>query len=360
MNRRFPVSRFLPFSPSLSAGLLAACCVLAIPAAAGADAPGGIPTLRIGVQPRAQTYTSDATIEAVRQATVAAQVQGRVLEVRVDAGARVRRGDLLMRIDAREADQAVAAATAGVAAAQARLVEARTSLERTRSLRARNFVSAAAVDQAQAAFDAASAQHQAAVAGRAQADASRGFATVTAPLDGIVAQRLTEAGEMAQPGRPRVTIYAPGGLRAVADVAQARLAELGSPALTARIEFPESGRWLDAAAVSVLPSADPRTHTARVRVNLPADAAGVVPGMAARVHFVVGEAPRLALPAVAILRRGELTGVYVADGKGGFSLRQLRVGSPLADGSVEVLAGLAAGETVALDPVRAGLVRSAR
>ena len=94
-------------------------------------------------------------------------------------------------------------------------------------------------------------------------------------------------------------------------------------------------------------------------MSLPADAGGVVPGMAARVHFLLGEAPRLAVPAAAILRRGELTGVYVADGKGGFSLRQLRVGSVLEDGSVEVLAGLTGGETVALDPVRAGLVRRA-
>ena len=352
-----------PRSSRAAVRLLVALGALS-PLAAPAESQGAVPTLRIAVQPRAQTYSGEATIEAIRQATVAAQVAGRVLEVRVDAGTRVRQGDVLMRIDSREVDQAVAAASANVAAARARLVEARAGLERSRSLRERNFISAAALDQAQAAFDAASAQHKAAEAGRAQTDASRGFATVTSPLGGIVAQRLTEAGEMAQPGRPLVTIYEPGGLRAVADVPQARLAALGRAALKARVEFPESGRWLDAAAVSVLPSADPRTHTARVRVNLPAslsnEASGVVPGMAARVHFIVGEAPRLALPAAAILRRGELTGVYVADGKGGFSLRQLRVGSAQADGSVEVLAGLAGGETVALDPVRAGLLRSKR
>jgi hypothetical protein len=63
------------------------------------------------------------------------------------------------------------------------------------------------------------------------------------------------------------------------------------------------------------------------------------------------------VPSAAVLRRGEVTGVYVADGKGGFSLRQLRLGSALDDASVEVLAGLSGGETIALDPVRAGLVR---
>ncbi len=341
-------------------GLLIAGLLLLPAALLAADGGAAVPTVKIEPQLRARSHASEATIEAVRQATVAAQVQGRVLEARADAGARVRQGDVLMRIDTREADQAVAAAAANVAAAQARLVDARAALERTRSLRARNFVSAAALDQDQAAFDAARAQHAAAEAGRAQADASRGFATVTSPLTGVVAQRLTEPGEMAQPGRPLMLIYEPGALRAVADVPQQQLASLGRGALQAKVEFPESGRWLDAALVTVLPAADPRTHTARVRVVLPADAAGVVPGMAARVHFVVGSAPRLTVPAAAVLRRGEVTGVYVADGKGGFSLRQLRVGSPLADGSVEVLAGLSGGELVALDPVRAGLLRQAR
>lgn len=339
--------------------LIAGLLLLPAVAVAAEGGAAAVPTVKIQPQQRAGTHVSEATIEAVRQATVAAQVQGRVLEARVDAGARVRQGDVLLRIDTREADQAVAAAAANVAAAQARLVDARAALERTRSLRARNFISAAALDQAQAAFDAAKAQHAAAEAGRAQADASRGFATVTSPLTGVVAQRLTEPGEMAQPGRPLMIVYEPGALRAVADVPQQQIAALGAgrDALRARVEFPESGRWLDAASVTVLPAADPRTHTARVRVALPADAAGVVPGMAARVHFLVGSAPRLTVPAAAILRRGEVTGVYVANGQGGFVLRQLRVGSTLDDASVEVLAGLSGGETVALDPVRAGLVR---
>ena len=349
--------------PVLHAGALLAGVFLVFSVPASADGAGSpVPTVQLKPHALAQTYAAEATIEAVRQATVAAQVQGRVLETRVDAGARVRQGDVLMRIDTREADQAVAAAGANVAAARARMEDARLALERARSLKARNFVSASAVDQAQAAFDTAAAQHKAAEAGRAQVDTTRGFATVTAPLSGVVAQRLAEVGEMAQPGRPLLIIHEPGGLRAVADVPQSRLADLGKPGLRARIEFPESGRWFDGGAITVLPSADPRTHTARVRVNLPAEAAGVVPGMAARVHFLTGgDAPSgVAVPAAAVLRRGEVTGVYVADGKGGFSLRQVRVGSVLADGSVEVLAGLAGGETIALDPVRAGLLRQKR
>lgn len=344
----------LTLRPLLRAAL-AGCTLLIL---SGPALTADLPTIQLRPQALARAYAAEGTIEALRQAVVAAQVQGRVLEARVDAGAHVRQGEMLFRIDTREADQAVAAAAAQVSSAQARLVDARAGLERSRSLKARNFISASALDQAQAAFDAAQAQHRAAEAGRAQAEAGRSFATVTAPLSGVVAQRLTEAGEMALPGKPLMIIHEPGGLRAVVDIPQARLADLARQGGKARIEFPETGRWLESASIQVLPAADPRTHTARIRVNLPADAPGVVPGMAARVHFSLsGEAPVLAVPAAAILRRGELSGVYVADGKGGFVLRQVRLGSTQADGSVEILAGLAGGEELALDPVRAGLLR---
>ena len=343
-------------SHRLGAALLAVALGPAGPVAWAAGS-GAVPTLELRPAAQARNFVAEATLEAVQQATVAAQVSGRILETRVDAGARVRKGEVLMRIDTREQDQAVAAAGAGKAAAEARLVEARASYERTRSLRDKNFISASALDQARAALDAAQAQVNAARAGQAQQEAGRSFATVTAPMDGIVAQRLAEVGDMAQPGRALLSVYAPGNLRAVADVPQARLAELAKPGLTARIELPEAGRWIEGGAVVLLPAADARTHTAQLRISLPPGAPGVLPGMAARVHVAVGEAPRLSLPAAAVLRRGEVTGVYVADGKGGFQLRQLRLGSPQEDGSLEVLAGLKGGETIALDPVRAGLVR---
>jgi RND family efflux transporter MFP subunit len=320
-----------------------------------------VPTQRVEARAVALTHPAEATLEAVHQATLAAQVPGRIVALNVDAGDRVARGEVLLRIDAAEAAQAVAGAEAGVAQAQANHVNAKAAYERTKSLVERRFVSRSALDQAKAAFDAAEAQLRAARAGRGQAATAQGYTTIVAPMAGLIAARHVELGEMAQPGRPLVTVYDPAAMRAVVDVAQQRLGGLAGAQLKARIELPESGRWLDAAAVTVLPAADPRTHTVRVRVDLPADVAGLVPGMFARVHFTTGESLRIAVPAAAILRRGELTGVYVGDGNGGFALRQIRAGEALADGSVEVLAGLVGGEEVALDPVQAGIVaRAAR
>jgi len=314
----------------------------------------GLATATVELREVELTYPTEAVVEAVKQATVAAQVQGRVVEVRADAGDRVRQGDVLMRIDEREAAQAAAGADAQLAQAQANLTNAKATYERTRNLLAQKFVSQAALDQAESAWRAAEAQVRSAAAGKDQAGTVRGYTTVTSPLTGIVAQRHAELGEMATPGKELITVFEPGDLRVVASIPQYKLAEV-KHTLRARVELPESKRWIDAASVTVLPTADARTHSVRVRIDLPDDVQGVVPGMYARAHFFTGKARKLVVPAQAVLRRGEVSAVYAIDEKGGLQMRQVRLGEPVAGEAIEVLAGLSAGERVALDPVRAGM-----
>ncbi len=303
---------------------------------------GAEPLPEQAVQPATvgQTYMADAQVEAVRQATVAAQVAGRVVEVLVDAGQRVQAGQLLMKIDAREANEAAAAAAA-------QLANARVTYHRQRNLRQQGFISQAALDKAKADFDTAQAAHS-------QAQIGAGHATVRAPLSGVVAQRLTELGEMANPGKPLFLLYDPAGLRVTASVPQQRLPQLRA-LQQAKVEFPELASSVVATSVNVLPIADAATHVSPVRVGLPAGMHGLLPGMHARVHFQLASASKLGVPAVAIVRRGEVAAVYVRNAQGQPVLRQLRLGEPLADGSVEVLAGLHAGERVILDPVRAAI-----
>jgi RND family efflux transporter MFP subunit len=179
---------------------------------------------------------------------------------------------------------------------------------------------------------------------------------VIAPYSGVVSARHVELGEMATPGRPLMTGFDPSTLRVVATVPQAQVSAIQAGA-KARIEIPSLGRWVDVKSMTIVPQADPRTHTSRVRLELPAEVRGVVPGVYARAHFVVGKAPRLLVPRAAVLRRSEVTGVYVVDSEGRARLRQVRLGSAGDEGSVEVLAGLKPGERVALEPVKAGIAQ---
>jgi len=300
------------------------------------------------------TTSAEAVVEAVRQSTVSAQVSGRIVDIRFDVGDRVEKGAVILRIDERAASQAVAASEAQVREAEATLVNARANYERTRQLLAQKFVSQAAVDKAEADFKAAESRMKATLAGAGAAATEKSFTTIVAPYSGVVSARHVQLGEMAAPGKPLLTGFDPGGLRVVATVPSAQVPAIQAGA-RARIEVPSLGRWVEVKSVTVVPSADPRTHTTQVRLDLPADAKGLLPGVFARAHFVTGRAPRLMVPREAVLRRSEVTAVYVVDEKGEPRLRQVRVGTASDEKSVEVLAGLRAGEKVALEPVKAGM-----
>ena len=312
-------------------------------AAFAALAAGAQPLPMVVVKPHLVDLTvpSEASVEAVTQTTLAAQVSGRVLEMHVDAGQGVRKGDLLLRIDAREAGEATAAASA-------QLANAKAHYERMKNLQKLNYISRSALDKAKADFESAQAAYE-------QAGVGLDHASIRAPIAGVVAQRLIEQGETAYLGRPLLTIYDPAGLRVTASVPQYQLPAMRSVS-QAKVEFPELKLWVDATSVSLLPTADAATHVSQVRVGLPADLKNVIPGMFARVYFVVGRGERMTVPEAAIVRRGEMTAVYVQSGEGNLSLRQIRLGEAFSGGEVEVLAGLATGEKVAVDAVKAAIL----
>jgi hypothetical protein len=107
--------------------------------------------------------------------------------------------------------------------------------------------------------------------------------------------------------------------------------------------------------VEILPTVDARSHTATARLYLPENVEGVVPGSYVRAHFTIGQAKKLTVPPAAVLRRGEVTAVYVLDDKGVAKLRQVRLGEAVAGGELEVLAGISSGERVSLTPVKSGI-----
>jgi RND family efflux transporter MFP subunit len=304
------------------------------------------------------SYSAEAVVEAVRQSTVAAQIAGRIVELRFDVGDTVRKGEVIVRIDERAASQAVAASAAQVEEARAALANARAQYERSKKLVAQKFISPSALDKVEAEYRQAQARVGALLAGAGQAATERSFATIVAPYSGVVAARHVELGEMATPGKPLMTGFDPSTLRVTATVAQAQVGAIQALG-RARIEVPSLGKWLEAKSVTIVPAAEPRTHTTRIRLDLPEDVSGVYPGVFARAHFAIGKATRLLVPRDAVLRRSEVTAVYVIAEEGAPFLRQVRLGSAGDERAIEVLAGLKPGERVALEPVMAGIAARA-
>lgn len=322
---------------------------LAVPA----PAQQALPTVKVGASAVAMGTEMDGVVEAVRQATVAAQAMGRVASLNVKAGDRVRAGQVLATIDDRETQTGVERSAAQVAQAEAELANARAHLQRTRELRQQGFVSSSALDMAETQFKAAQAARDAVGAGARQARLAQSFTTVTAPFDGYVLETLAQAGDLAMPGKPVATLYAPQPLRVVVQM-PASMAAQARAAQRVELQLPGSAQWVTPAGQQPVPAADPVSQTLTWRLDVPATvAAGFLPGQQTRVRFVGGSAQRMLVPESAVLRRGELTGVYVRSGDG-YALKAVRLGSTHA-GGVEVLAGLKAGDEVAVNAVQAGL-----
>ncbi len=330
--------------------LLLTCAILAAQPA-WAALPFEVATVKY--QQTDSGYSTEATVEAVKQSTLNAQVSGRVTAVNFDVGDYVKAGTVIVRLSAQELTSAVAGSQAQEAQAAATLANARANYQRQQQLFQQKFISQAALDRATSEFQAAEAAARAARAGVGQSTAMSGYTVITAPYSGVVAARHVEVGETVAPGKPLMTGFDPKDMRVIANIPQYKLAEVKASTRVA-VEIPSLDKWIDATGVTVLPSADTATHTVKVRIDLPTNLDGVIPGMFARAHFSTGSARRLTIPASAVVRRSEITAVYVVR-QDKVSLRQIRLGTPNAQGQVEVLAGLNPGDVIALDPVKAGI-----
>jgi hypothetical protein len=274
---------------SLAAALLVAACDSEKPAAPAAGVPT-VETAAVEARDVELTYSAEAVVEAVRQSTVSAQIAGRIVELRFDA-ALCGKGVIVHRKRRRSAGargRRTGAPGRGGAAQRARGYNARASS--CPGFLARRRSTAPKVE-----YKAAQERVSALLAGAGQAATERGFATVVAPYSGIVSARHVELGEMATPGKPLMTGFDPGTLRVTATVPQAQVAAIQAGA-KARIELPSVARWIEAASLTVIPAADPRTHT-RVRISLPTKCAALPRHLCARA-FRHGAKPALLVAAV--------------------------------------------------------------
>jgi len=336
---------------SLAAALLLSAC---------SDAPG--PEGRGATAVNLQTVTVlesavpremlfDGMVEAINQSTVAAQTGGRVVELPYDVGDYVEKDAVIVRFTGGEQRARAQSLEASAAAAKAQLAEAQLEHGRTQRLYQQDVVTRAQLDKAVAALASARANYDAAQAQLAEAREGVGYTVIRAPYAGIVVARHVKIGETVAPGTLLMTGVSLEQLRIVVEVPQRHIVPLRKHG-KARIVLPE-GRSVEVGELRIPPTADPVTHSFRVLLTLPPGAAGVAPGTLVKVAFVSGEEERLLLPAEALVRRGEVSGAYVIDPDGRIGLRYLRVGTPAGDGRLPVLAGLGAGERVAIDPAAA-------
>jgi RND family efflux transporter MFP subunit len=314
-------------------------------------------TFTVAKSNAAQFVTVEGSIEAVKSSLLAPQVSGSITVLNVKAGDQVKSGQILARIDTRIANQQAVANQAQVAAARAQLSAARQEYDRKKRLHEKQYISQAALERAESDYKTAEAQTKAELAQTGMANVQSGLHTVTAPYAGIVAEVMTEQGDMAMPGKPLLALYDPKEMRAVVNVPQSQIASIkaGGNIMVIIPAAAEAERSVTVSKVTVLPTADAVTNSVKVRLQLPQNLSSVSPGMFARAQLPTTSDKlqnQIYIPSQAVIKRSELMAVYVVDAQGDPQLRQVRVGRKQGD-NVEILAGLLAGEKLALDPIAA-------
>jgi RND family efflux transporter MFP subunit len=273
MLRRLSVLR--PWA-ALAAAALAACAPRAVPQAQPAQ-----PWVRV-VAPQAVTaagFGASGTVRARVESPLAFQVPGRIVARLADAGQRVRAGQVLMRLDARDLEQALQAAQADLAAAEAAAATAQAELARARGLAAQAFVSAQAVERAELAQREALARRDAAAARLAQARNARGYANLVAPAAGVLVEASGEPGQVVAAGQP-VAVLAQGEAREI----EVYLAETVPPPPSGRALAPD-GRELALALREVAGAVEPLARTRRARYRVTGGGDALVLGAVVRVRF---------------------------------------------------------------------------
>ena len=316
-----------------------------------ARAAGELATMVVARQAAPTERMLDGTVEAVNQATVSAQTAGRVAAVYYDVNDVVSAGALIVRIRSTEQVASLTQAEAALKEATAREAEAQTRHQRISDMYQRRVVAKATYDEASAARDAAVARLIAARAGLEAAREGFAYTEVRAPYSGVVTQRHVQVGEAVAPGTPLMTGASLDALRVVAEIPQSVIEQVRGVRQAAVYA---DGRRIESTGVTLYPAAQPGTNTFRARIELPQGVQGLAPGMFVKVGLVVGAAERMLVPRSTVVERSEMRGVYVVAPDGRVSLRQVRLGHARGD-RIEILAGLAGGERVALDPVAAGL-----
>jgi multidrug efflux system membrane fusion protein len=291
--------------------------------------------------------TYSGQVHARFESRLGFQTSGRIVARPVEVGSRVRRGQVLMRLDPAQEQLQVVSATAEVEAARSRVAELRTDLHRTEQLLARQFASQAELDKQRQALADAQAQLTSAQARQQIKLNQRGYTELTADRDGVVSAIGAEVGQVVSPGQQVVTLAADGERDVLVSVPESRVEELRRAGTLQVSVWAQPGRRYTGRLRELAPDTDSVTRTYAARIAVTDADNALMLGMTASVFTPdVDGTSAIRLPLTAIYNKDGQALVWIVDTKTArVATRPVSLGGAQND-SVLVVGGLAGGETV--------------
>ena len=346
------------------------------PAPVSAHEPVAVQVEPAAMAEQAESVRVLGTVRAQQTVVVSSRLMASILALHARVGDRVRKGQTLIELDDRElasalaaaeaaqaeADSAIAGAEQGIAAARAQLDLAKVTHRRFEDLLAKESISQQEYDESTARVRLAESRLQAAMsqkeqakrkreqaeAGIAMAQTRRSYSRISAPVSGVVVERLVDAGSLANPGAPLLKIEPAGRYQLEVNVPETYLSALRpGQTLAVRLDALGEAGQIEARVAEIVPVIDVSSRTFTVKLALPPHAA-IKSGLYGSALLPDGTRPALTIPVQAVVEDGQLSSVLVAENN--LATRRLITLGETRHDRVEVLSGLGEGEAVILNP----------
>lgn len=293
---------------------------------------------------RPRFETAVGTVRPVHETAVASKLLAKVLEVKIKAGQVVTRDEVLVRLDDADLQARLKQAEAALAAAKSAYDQASTDFKRAQQLLERKAIARADYDKFETAFRTAAAERERAQQAVHEAKVLLDYATIRAPMTGIVIDKRVEVGDTIGPGQVLLTLYDPARMQMVVTVRESLAERLKvGQKIQGRLEALKYD--CEATVSEIVPEAQAASRSFTVKVTGPCPPS-VYSGMFGRIFIPLEDEEVVVVPAAAVFKVGQLDMVdVVVDGT--VRRRSVRLGRHL-DQDYEVLAGLIAGEKVVL------------
>jgi membrane fusion protein, multidrug efflux system len=290
--------------------------------------------------------TFPGMVTSTNEVQVASRLMGYVRKLLVHEGQKVKKGDLLLSLDANDVEGGIAQAKAALGKAKSVLADAEANYQRFLALYQQQAVPEQQFQQVEMGYRVAQGNVDAAQAGLQQAQSQLKYVDVRAPFAGTVVAKFIDVGQLAAPGNPLLTLQSSGVQQVQVQVSQLAFEQLR---LEQRIPVTlDDGdfnqRQVEGTVARLVSAADPMTHSHSIKLNLPEESkAGS--GDFVRVRIQLEKRMGIVVPQSAVQRRAGIDGVFVLDENGLAAFRMIRLGERREAGIV-VLAGLVAGDRV--------------
>ncbi|MCX8035926.1 MAG: efflux RND transporter periplasmic adaptor subunit [Candidatus Sumerlaeia bacterium] len=307
---------------------------------------GDLPTDKIHAIVEMETAEVVGTLRAQRRTDISAKIMATIADIPVKAGEKVKKGQVLVRLDDRDMQARVEQAKKALEAAQAQAKQLGDDLKRYAEVLKAGAMTKQQYDQQEAAYKVAQANVERAQQAVREAEVALSYTVIEAPTDGVVVDKNADKGDTAAPGQPLLTLYDPSQLRLEAPVRET-LATTLHVGDSLRVKIEALDLEVEGRVDEIVPQAEAASRSVLVKVAVPKHPR-MVEGQFGRLSIPTGQRRRLCMPLSAVVRVGQLTFCDAVTTGGVLERRPIKLGEHSEFGRIEVISGLKAGDVVAL------------